>query len=123
MTSRTFAAVILAGVLAGTTVAAQRGPAAAAAHLPAEVLALACAPKAALEVPNTPLRITGGQDSSVRRSHAPGDIVTINAGSQNGIEVGQEYYTRRAADQQSREDNAGHAGDDRDLRMDSCLGR
>jgi hypothetical protein len=63
--------------------------------LPAEVLALACAPKAALEVPNTPLRLTGGQDSFVRQSHAPGDIVTINAGSQNGIEVGQEYYTRR----------------------------
>jgi hypothetical protein len=95
MTSRTFAAVVLAGALAGTTVAAQRGPAAAAAHLPAEVLALACAPKAALEVPNTPLRVTGGQDSFVRHSHAPGDLVTINAGSQNGIEVGQEYYTRR----------------------------
>ena len=95
MTSRTFAAVVLAGALAGTTVAAQRGPAAHAAHLPAEVLALACAPKAALEVPNTPLRVTGGQDSFVRQSHAPGDIVTINAGSQNGIEVGQEYYTRR----------------------------
>lgn len=95
MTSRTIAAVILAAALAGTTVTAQRGPAAAAAHLPAEVLALACAPKAALEVPNTPLRITGGQDSSVRHSHAPGDIITINAGSQNGIEVGQEYYVRR----------------------------
>ncbi len=95
MTSRTFAAVVLAAALAGTTVAAQRGPAAAAAHLPAEVLALACAPKAALEVPNTPLRVTGGQDSFVRHSHAPGDIITINAGSQNGIEVGQEYYTRR----------------------------
>jgi hypothetical protein len=95
MTSRTFAAVVLAGALAGTTVAAQRGPAATAAHVPAEVLALACAPKAALDVPNTPLRVTGGQDSFIRQSHAPGDIVTINAGSQNGIEVGQEYYTRR----------------------------
>jgi len=95
MTSRTFAAVILAAALTGTTMTAQRGPAATAANLPAEVLALACAPKAALEVPDTPLRITGGQDSFVRQSHAPGDLVTINAGSQNGIEVGQEYYTRR----------------------------
>ena len=95
MTSRTFAAVMLAAALAGTTLTAQRGPAAAAANLPAEVLALSCAPKAALEVPDTPLRITGGQDSFVRQSHAPGDLVTINAGSQNGIEVGQEYYTRR----------------------------
>jgi hypothetical protein len=42
-----------------------------------------------------PLRITGGQDSFVRRIHAPGDLVTINAGKNNGIEVGQEYYVRR----------------------------
>ena len=27
--------------------------------------------------------------------HSPGDLVTINAGSQNGIQVGQEFYTRR----------------------------
>jgi hypothetical protein len=59
------------------------------------VIALACAPKAALEVPNAPLRVTGGQDSDIRHSNAPGDLITINAGSQNGIEVGQEYYTRR----------------------------
>jgi hypothetical protein len=42
-----------------------------------------------------PLRVTGGQDSFVRRIYAPGDLVTINAGSKNGIEVGQEYYVRR----------------------------
>ena len=42
-----------------------------------------------------PLRITGGQDSFVRRIYAPGDLVTINAGTKNGIEVGQEYYVRR----------------------------
>jgi hypothetical protein len=95
MTSRTFGAVAVAAVLGSATLAAQRGPAAAAANLPAEVIALACAPKAAFEFPNTPLRVTGGQDSGVRHSHAPGDLITINAGSQNGIEVGQEYYTRR----------------------------
>jgi hypothetical protein len=95
MTSRTFGAVAVAAVLASATVAAQRGPAAAAANLPAEVIALACAPRAAFEMPNTPLRVTGGQDSGIRYSHAPGDLVTINAGRQNGIEVGQEYYTRR----------------------------
>ncbi len=95
MTSRTFAAVAVAAVLASATLAAQRGPAAAASHLPAEVIGLACAPTAALEIPNTPLRVTGGQDSGVRHTHAPGDLITINAGTQNGIEVGQEYYTRR----------------------------
>jgi hypothetical protein len=95
MTSRTLAAIAVAAVLGGATVAAQRGPAATAAKLPAEVLALACAPKAAFGPPETPLRITGGQDSAIRQTHAPGDLVTINAGSQNGIEVGQEFYTRR----------------------------
>jgi hypothetical protein len=75
--------------------AAQRGPAPAASGIPAEVLALACAPRPAFEIPPQPLRITGGQDSTVRRTHAPGDLVTINAGTDNGIEVGQQYYTRR----------------------------
>jgi hypothetical protein len=30
-----------------------------------------------------------------RGSYAPGDLVTINAGINAGIAVGQEYYTRR----------------------------
>ena len=64
-------------------------------HLPANVLALACAPNMAFEPPPTPLRITGGQDSFVRRTYSPGDLLTINAGTDNGIEVGQEYYVRR----------------------------
>jgi hypothetical protein len=96
MTSRTLAAAAAAaGVLGGAAVQAQRGPAATAANLPAEVIALACAPRAAFGPPQTPLRVTGGQDSSARHSHAPGDLVTINAGTRNGIEVGQEFYTRR----------------------------
>ncbi len=86
------AATLLASALPA---AAQRGPAAAPTHLPAAVLARACAPQAAYEVPPTPLRITGGQDSFVRRNHAPGDLVTINAGTINGIEVGQEFFVRR----------------------------
>lgn len=97
MTSRTTTgAVLIAGLLAGASLtAAQRAPAAAAAKLPAQVLDLACAPKLAFEPPPSPLRVTGGQDSFVRQVHAPGDLVTINAGSRNGIEAGQEYYTRR----------------------------
>lgn len=95
MMSRNLGAVAVAALIAGGSVAAQRGPAAAAAKLPPEVLALACAPKAAFDNPETPLRITGGQDSHIKYSHAPGDLITINAGSRNGIEVGQEYYTRR----------------------------
>jgi hypothetical protein len=42
-----------------------------------------------------PLRVTGGQDSFVRRIYGPGDLIAINGGRNNGIEVGQEYYVRR----------------------------
>lgn len=84
------------GVLAAALPAtAQRGPAPTSTTLPAEVVALACAPTLVYEVPGVPLRISGSQDSIVRNSHAPGELVTINAGTRNGIAVGQEYYTRR----------------------------
>ena len=97
MNRRSSAGVLIAvGLLAATSPArAQRGPAATSPQLSPEILSLACSPSAMLEVPPTPLRITGGQDAYVRRSHAPGDLVTINAGMKNGIEVGQEYFVRR----------------------------
>jgi hypothetical protein len=97
MTSSSRAGVLIAvGLLAATTPArAQHGPAPAITNLSPEVLSLACAPAAAVDQPQTGLRITGGQDSFVRRIYGPGDLVTINAGVKNGIEVGQEYYVRR----------------------------
>jgi hypothetical protein len=97
MTPRFTAGVLIAaGLLAANSpVRAQRGPAHASVHLSPEVLSLACSPTAVLEPPPTPLRITGGQDSFVRRIYGPGDLVTINAGRNNGIEVGQEFYVRR----------------------------
>jgi hypothetical protein len=97
MTSRTTAGVLFAvGLLAATSpVRAQRGPAPASTNLSPEVLSLACSPGATQEIPPMPLRITGGQDSFARRIYAPGDLVTINAGRNNGIEVGQEFFVRR----------------------------
>jgi hypothetical protein len=97
MTSRGKSFVLIAvGLLAATSPArAQRGPAATTTNLSPELLSLACAPTAVHEPPMMPLRVTGGQDSFVRRIYAPGDLVTINAGIKNGIEVGQEYYVRR----------------------------
>jgi hypothetical protein len=95
-TRRPFHVLVAAGLLAATVpAAAQRGPAPAPSTLAADVLALACAPTMAYEAPPTPLRIMGGQDSFVRRIFHPGDLVTINAGTDNGIDVGQEYYVRR----------------------------
>jgi hypothetical protein len=92
---RTLGILVGAGLLAVTPLSAQRGPAPGATGLPADVLSLACAPRVAYEMPAMPLRITGGQDSSARRIYVPGDLVTINAGTRNGIEVGQQFYVRR----------------------------
>jgi hypothetical protein len=86
-------AAMVAGAL---PVLAQRAPMPAPVKLPPEVLSLACAPKLTFEAPPTPVRVTGSQDASVHRIFGAGDLITINAGSDNGIEVGQEYYTRRA---------------------------
>jgi hypothetical protein len=95
--TRTTFALLGAALAAATTVTAQRAPAALPTGLRPEVLALACAPSLAFEAPVAPMRVTGGQDSGVRHMHAPGDLVTINAGSDNGIKVGQEFYVRRVS--------------------------
>lgn len=93
MTRHVIAAVLLTA--GAGTAAAQRAPAPAPVNLPPEVISLACAPSLAFEAPPVPIRVTGGQDSDIRRNFAPGDLITINAGTDNGIDVGQEYYTRR----------------------------
>ena len=80
----------------------QRGPAPTSTRLPEDVLALACGPSMVFDVPDRSLRITGGQDSVKRRTYAPGDLVTINAGTENGIEPGQEYYVRRLQAKENR---------------------
>jgi hypothetical protein len=97
MTSRLITGVVAASAMlaAAAPLAAQRAPGVTGTHLSPEVLSLACAPRATFEEPATPMRVTGGQDSFVRVMHAPGDLVTINAGKKNGIEVGQEFFVRR----------------------------
>jgi hypothetical protein len=99
MTSTLRTACVLLGtaILAVSTASAQRAPLAAPTGLPADVLALACAPSLTHEAPTAAIRVTGGQDSFVRRIHAPGDLVTINAGADNGVKVGQEFYVRRVS--------------------------
>lgn len=90
-------AAILVGLLASTIgMRAQRVPVAPQTGLPADILALACAPQAGQIQPDSPLRVTGGQESVTRRNYAPGDLVTLNAGSVNSIRVGQEFFVRRA---------------------------
>lgn len=86
------AALVSPAVLAS----AQRAPSPSPTRLPADVVAMACAPGVAYEAPPMPLRITGGQDSFRRTVFTASDLVTINAGSKHGIEIGQEYFVRRA---------------------------
>ena len=82
-------------VAAAAPALAQHAPGPSATGLPAEILSLACKPSLTYEAPPTPLRVTGSQESFVHRSFAPGDLITINAGTDNGIDIGQEFYTRR----------------------------
>jgi hypothetical protein len=82
-------------VAAASPVFAQRAPGYSPTGLPPEILSFACKPVLTYEAPPMPLRITGSQEGFIHHSFAPGDLITINAGSDNGIDVGQEYYTRR----------------------------
>ena len=89
---------LLAVALAAPAAAlAQRSPAIAATRMDAAVLAQVCAPLAASAAPTPPsaLRITGGQDTQVRETYTQGDFVTINAGRNQGIQIGQEFFVRR----------------------------
>jgi hypothetical protein len=91
------------GVLAATPgLLAQRAPTQEPVDIPPEVLSLACAPTLTFEAPPTPLRVTGSQNASIHVNLAPGDLITINAGIDNGIDVGQTYYTRRAVSRERR---------------------
>lgn len=88
--------VIGATILCAPVVLAQRAPSTGPTHLSPDILAMACAPAVAYAEPPMPLRITGGQDSFARLAYTTNDLVTLNAGTKNGIEVGQEYFVRRA---------------------------
>jgi hypothetical protein len=88
--------VLVAHVLLAGSAFAQQRPSPVVSTLPREVQAMACAPSVAYEAPPTPLRVTGGQDAGKRKIFGTSDLVTINAGINNGMEVGREYYVRRA---------------------------
>ena len=92
-----FGAALFTTALFGTAALplAQTGPPPGATHLDGDVIALACSPALTFTAPVPSLLVTGGQDASTRYLYRPGDLITINGGSDNGIEVGQEYFVRR----------------------------
>jgi len=94
-TTRFTSSVLAAALLAAVPVMAQRAPASPPTNLPPDVLSLACAPGLSYETPDKNTRVTGGQDSAIRRIHAPGDLVVLDRGEEDGLKVGQEFYVRR----------------------------
>ena len=93
--TRPAALAAIAAFVLPAAAAAQTGPAWTGTKIPADVLALTCAPSNAYERPAVPLHISGGQSLEVRGSVAPGDLLTVNAGRANGMQVGQEFFVRR----------------------------
>ena len=100
--TRSAALAALAAFVLPASAAAQTGPAWNATHVPSEVLQLVCAPTLAYEVPAVPLHVTGGQALGKRVAWGPGDLITINAGKNNGMQVGQEFFVRRLQKERDR---------------------
>ena len=89
---------------------AQRAPAYTSVQLPRDILEQACAPSITYELPPVPLRVTGSQETIVHHTMSPGDLITINAGTDNGIEVGQRYFARRVIPREKRGVNRDNPG-------------
>lgn len=90
--NRTHPIVAALSILAlGVTASAQERRPAVTRDVPID---LVCAPQAALTVPSQSLRILGGAEPS-RALFAAGEIVFVNAGTDQGIQPGQHYFARR----------------------------
>ena len=100
--TRSAALAALTAFVLPAAAAAQTGPAWSATHLSSDVLQMVCAPSIAYEVPAVPLHVTGGQSLGKRIVWAPGDLITINAGTNNGMQVGQEFFVRRLQKERDR---------------------
>jgi hypothetical protein len=78
-----------AGLSAG--LAAQSSRPAVTRAVPLEIV---CGAQASLSAPNQTLRVIGGLERS-KRLFATGESILVNAGSTQGLRVGQRFYVRR----------------------------
>lgn len=62
--------------------------------LSADALALACAPRASLERPDSAITLTGSL-TDAQGVYAPWHRLVVNAGTEEGLKQGEEYYVRR----------------------------
>jgi hypothetical protein len=60
-------------------------------------IAVGCGPQAttATAGPSDAPRIAGSQDTSPRSLYGPNDLITVDAGTSNGIQLGQRFFVRR----------------------------
>jgi hypothetical protein len=68
---------------------------AAPAYTPLE-LAVGCAPPPTLDPPNVKFRVIGIQDVVPRIAYGSHDLLVVDGGTNAGVQVGQQFYVRRA---------------------------
>jgi len=69
---------------------------------------VACAPFLTVARPDARFQVSGGMDTFVKRMMASPDVLVINGGLQQGLQVGQEFFVRRLTR------HMGERGPDRD---------
>lgn len=62
---------------------------------PAEA-ALACGPPPSLDIPQNPLQVIAAQDTVSRTVYGQHDVLVIGGGTSSGVQLGQQYFIRRA---------------------------
>lgn len=87
--------LFLAAALVAATAGIGSAQPVATAYTPLEI-AVACAPPPTLEVPSTRFRIVGTQDVVPRTTYGTRDLLVINGGTNAGVQLGQEFFIRRA---------------------------
>lgn len=89
-TSRCVIPLLLAAVLIASAAAGQPAP----TTLKGDALTLACAPRGAYEAPGSRIAI-GGSLTNAQGVFAPWHRLVVNAGTEEGVETGKDYYVRR----------------------------
>jgi len=88
------AAFVLVATAAGIAQSPPPPPAAAFSQLE---IAVACAPPPTFEVPAANvLRVIGVQDTMPRAEYGTRDLLVVNGGTAAGLQLGQQFYVRRA---------------------------
>ncbi len=88
---------VVAALVVAVLVAAAASIGAQAADRPLSSLevAVACAPPPALDLPSNVPHIARAQDTVPRSLFEPRDLLVVDSGARNGIQLGQKFFVRR----------------------------